>query len=177
MINTRAAVKNCVERNAHILGPHYAGGLSGALSGNNAAIQISDMEFSDVMVMNRNDNGSGLLVGNANTDSKATKFAIKGYNILAKNCRSGCNKTVTVNQMSADTKLEQYSKTGLWVGDGKENLTGTGMIQLVAVSAEGEVSRRRISEKETILPLLFMQMPEQKTRISRRLLRQARGWM
>ena len=139
LLNTKAVVKNCVERNAHILGPHYAGGLAGALFGDNAAIHITDMEFSDVMVVNRNDNGSGLLVGNANTNSKATKFAIKGYNILAKNCRSGCNKTVTVNQMSADTKLEQYSKTGLWVGDGKENLTGTGMIRLVAVSAEGEI--------------------------------------
>lgn len=176
LLDTKAVVKNCVERNAYILGPNYAGGLAGALFRDNAAIHITDMEFSNVMVVNRKDNGSGLLVGNANTYAKATKFAIKGYNILAENCKSGCNENViSVDQMRADTELKQYSKTGLWVGDGIGTLTGTrtGMIQLVAVSAKGEIFRRRISEKETILPLSFMQMPEQKTRISQRLLWQA----
>ena len=66
LLDTKAVVKNCVRTEMpYILSPSYAGGLAGSLFRDNAAIHITDMEFSNVMVVNRNNYGSGLLVGNA----------------------------------------------------------------------------------------------------------------
>lgn len=128
MLNSNATIKNSKESMVNILASQNAGGLIGNISGGNGA-SISNIELSSVMAVTKaNTNCAGILVGWANNK------AVKGYNILASNCKAGCSSGATFDNLST-AELEQTNICGFWIG---ESASG-GSVNLVAVSAKGKV--------------------------------------
>ena len=131
--NLTATFKNCQEKNVNVLG-RYAGGLVGTIDGN---ITASNMTFENVIAItniNKAPYYAGLLTGNTDNLGKSTN-KILGYNILAKNCKTGYSNVSSCDNL-AKANIKQLDTTGLWIGNnGKDTTTN-----LIAVSANGDVS-------------------------------------
>ncbi len=131
--NRTATFQNCQEENVNILG-RYTGGLVGAMDG---SIKASNIEFFNVIGVTYNDKGyAALLVGN--TENNATnKYSnkVRGYNLLAKNCKFGYNNKAKVDELST-ASIQQINTSGFWIG--KVGVNGT--VNLVAVALQGDVS-------------------------------------
>ena len=130
--NRTAMFQECQESSVNILG-RYVGGLIGAVDGN---ITASNVEFNTVKVITKANNGgrnAGLLTGNTDNLGKFTN-KILGYNILAKNCKTGYSNVSDVSKLQT-AKLEPISTSGFWIGNNGANTT----TKLVAVAAKGDV--------------------------------------
>ena len=130
-----ATFKNCQEKNVNVLG-RYAGGLVGTIDGN---ITASNMTFDGGRVItNKSDTYyAGLLTGNTDNQGKYTN-KILGYNILAKNCKTGYSNVSSCDNL-AKANIKQLDTTGLWIGNnGKDTTTN-----LTAVSVRGDISPQK----------------------------------
>ena len=117
-------IKNCTEKNLSILsGDNDAGGLIGQMS--NGGSKISNIEFSNVIVATgKQEKSVGLLTGHNNGKE------LYGYNILAKDCKTGIN--VSENNSVIGTINSAGTYVGLWLGG---NSTQNNI--LVALSTAG----------------------------------------
>ena len=133
--NRTATFQNCQEKNVNILG-RYTGGLVGAMDG---SIQASNMEFINVIGVTKgvNDNNRGyaaLLVGNAENTPNKYSNKVRGYNLLAKNCKFGYDNKAKIDELST-ANIQQIDTSGFWIGKVGVN----GKINLVAVAVQGDV--------------------------------------
>lgn len=148
--NGTATFQNCQEENVNLLG-RYTGGLVGAMDG---SIQASNMEFINVIgVTNNNNPGfAALLVGNTENDTK-NKYSneVRGYNLLAKNCKFGYNKNANVDKLST-ASIETIATSGFWIG--KVGVNGT--VNLVAVALQGDAfPKKDIGTKNGTVAIIY----------------------